>query len=169
MDNKGRPPKWSDPDALQQAVNSYFDHCLKTIIKVQHPHSKGITTVETPIPPTMAGLASWLNISRETLNQYHNGNIPGQVQAEDEENARKFSDIITRARGRIHANNVEMGMVGAYDNKINALNLASNFGYSTKQEISSSGGLSIEIVRFSDILGDGQTKSRPATDKAPDK
>ena len=144
----GRPPKWTEPKALQKAVDDYFQHCLDTIITVQHAHSKGITEVKTPTPPTMAGLACWLGIARETLNQYGKGNIPEQIQAKDETAAKAFSDIIMHARDRIHANNVEMGIVGAYEPKINALNLASNYGYSIKSEVSQSGTLTVQVVNY---------------------
>jgi len=134
----GRPPKWDDPDKLQKTVDDYFQHCLDTIITVQHAHSKGITEVKTPTPPTMAGLAYWLDIDRRTLLEYSKQDL--------------FSPIISHARKRIEANNVEMGMVGAYEAKLNALNLASNYGYSTRQDV--------DITDKTPKMGDSELDAR---------
>jgi len=116
----GRPEIWTDPQAMQAAVNAYFEDCDHTIIIKQHAHSKGITKVKTPEPYTMAGLASALHVSRETLNEYK----------KDE----RFSDIIMQARDKVHRQNLTLGLLGCHDSKISALNLASNYGYSTKEE-----------------------------------
>jgi len=144
----GRPPKWDDPDKLQETVDAYFRHCLDTIITVQHAHSKGITEVKTPTPPTMAGLSYHLGISRETLNNYHTETLTGM----DDTTKRTFRDIITHARHRIEANNIEMGMVGAYEAKLNALNLASNYGYSTRQDV--------DITDKTPKMGDSELDAR---------
>ena len=64
----GRPVKYSDPEELEELIESYFN---------------GNTT------PTMAGLALYLGLSRQGLNEY---------TAKDQ-----FSYIIKRARLKIEA------------------------------------------------------------------
>lgn len=142
----GRPPKWSDPDALQFAVDAYFDKCDAKIIRVQHAHSKGITVVETPTPYTMAGLAYHLGIARETLNNYQTQMLTDANLSEGDK--MRFRDIIMHARKRIEEDNITKGMAGVYEPKINALNLASNYGYSTKAETEHKGTLTVQVVNY---------------------
>lgn len=68
----------------------------------------------------MAGLAAWLGMTRQALLSW---------KADD-----RFFVVITRARQRIEADNVVNGISGAYESRINGLNLASNFGYAQKTE-----------------------------------
>ena len=70
--------------------------------------------------PTMAGLAVWLNVDRRTLTNYN-----------DDVN---LFPIIARARDRIEENNIQMGLQGCIDNRLNILNITSNFGYSDQPE-----------------------------------
>ena len=114
----GRPPKYSDPDVMEKDIEEYFKKCDKTIIYKQVVQKGEIIRVPTPTPYTMAGLAMTLNMSREALNNYTDKDI--------------FVDIIARARERIHHQNITMAMVGCYDSRIAALNLASNYGYSDR-------------------------------------
>jgi len=45
-------------------------------------------------------------------------------------------DILTRAKLRIEADNVEKGQSGEYEARTNNLNLASNYGYSQRSSVS---------------------------------
>lgn len=62
----GRPNIWNDEIKLQKSIDNYF---------------------ESTAEPTLSGLANWLGMSRETLNQY--------------KDKTKFSDIIKRSRSMI--------------------------------------------------------------------
>ena len=118
----GRPPIFDNAEDLQKAVDNYFDYCddpKNNIIK-QVVQGKEIIKVHTPIPYTMAGLARKLEMSRETLNEYGKSEM--------------FSDILMRARERVHEANITLAMTGCHDSRIAALNLASNFGYASKTE-----------------------------------
>jgi len=117
----GRPLKFKSPEELQKKIDAYFEHCDNTIIKIQHPFSKGITTVKTSKPYDIAGLASFLDTNRQTLLNY---------QAQE-----PYFDVISRAKERIEADIVAKSMLGIYNPKIAALNLASNYNYSEKQDI----------------------------------
>ena len=121
----GPPLKFPDPVEFARKVDAYFDHCQNTIITKQVVSAKEIVKVETPTPPTMAGLAAWLGISRFRLLDY-----------DDDEAKSEYSGILSRARLRIEESNITMGLLGCHDTRISQLNLASNFGYVTnKQEI----------------------------------
>lgn len=120
-DKAGQPPKYEAPEEMKAVVDAYFQYCDTTIITKQVVQGGDIIKVSMPTPYTMAGLALALNMSRETLNQY------GKNE--------KFSDIIIHARRKIEQDNVTKGLTGIYDPKTNNLNLASNYGYSTKEKI----------------------------------
>lgn len=117
----GRPPKWTDPEALQKAVDQYFVECDNHIIKKQHVTGKGIIIVETPEPYTMAGLADALDVDRITLLNYSHDD--------------QFFSIIAHARRKIERQNITHGALGCHDSRIAALNLAANYGYATKQDM----------------------------------
>ena len=135
----GRPKIFTDPAEMAQHIENFFDYCGNTLIIKQVVSKGDIILVPTPTPPTMAGLAVWLNMSRETLNQYRKD--------------KPFSDIIIRARCRIETDNVTKGMLGVYEHNTNRLNIASNFGYAQKQELTGKDGeplfKKIEIVLVS--------------------
>lgn len=125
MAKRGRPLAYPTPEALQAAVDSYFEECKHNVI-VKQVVSKGeIVRVETPEPFSMAGLASHLGVSRQTLLAY-DGNNGERAD---------YLDIISRARLKIERSNIALSLVGCYDSRIANLNLASNFGYFTKQDV----------------------------------
>ncbi len=130
----GRPPKYTSPAEMQKDIDAYFDKCDGTKIKKQHVTGKGVIEVETPTPYTMAGLAAALNMGRTTLNSYMKSEHYTEWKAREPEKATDFRNIITCARQKIEARNLELALVGCYDSKIAALNLSSNYGYSSKQE-----------------------------------
>ena len=92
-----RPPKYTTPEDLQGHIDDYFEYCKKTLITIKHMHSKGVTKTKVPTPPTMAGLAEWLHVDRNTLNNW---------KKED-----SFFSVITQARKKIENNNIVMGQV----------------------------------------------------------
>uniref|UniRef100_A0A6M3IZZ0 Putative terminase small subunit n=2 Tax=viral metagenome TaxID=1070528 RepID=A0A6M3IZZ0_9ZZZZ len=151
MARSGPHLKLNDPAKVQQIINEYFLECDTTKITKQVAHSKGITEVKTSTPYTMAGLARALRVSRETLNQYRHAIHPGETPEEKIQHER-ISDIISHARDRVHEQNVTLALAGCHDSRIAALNLASNYGYSQKNEVSGPGGgpLVINVVKFSE-------------------
>ena len=130
----GRPLKYQTAEELQAAVDNYFAECDNRIIVKQHAHSKGITKVETPTPYTIAGLARALGVDRDTINNY---------SKRDE-----YFGIITGARDKIQESNLTLGLLGCHDSKLAALNLASNYGYSTKSEVNQSGTMTIQVINY---------------------
>ena len=116
-----RPPKYETPEEMQALIELFFDQCQNILIIKQVVQKGEIILVPTPTPPTMAGLAFALNISREKLNNYK-----GKPE---------FGHVIARARERIEHNNITMGLTGVYESRINNLNLVSNFGYTQRSEV----------------------------------
>ena len=134
----GRPKQWQDPVKMQEAVDAYFAKCDEgrtfTIIKKGEP-----VEVHRKIPYTVAGLALALDFtSRQSLLNY--SDLP------------EFMDIITRAKLRIEQDNVQGGMLGEYESKITGLNLASNYGYTTRSEVD------LKSQSIEDILRQNQPK-----------
>ena len=126
---RGQPQKYTDKDSFEAAVNAYFKECDSTTIIKQVVQKGEIISVPTPKPYTMAGLARALEIDRKTLNNYK----------EDD----NFFPIISRARERIHEQNVTLALLGCHDSRIAALNLASNYGYAIRTETEVSGTLKL--------------------------
>lgn len=59
----GRPPKYSDAEALHKGINAYFKSCA-----------------EAGNMPNKAGLCIWLNISRDTYNEYKKSKFPDAIK-----------------------------------------------------------------------------------------
>ena len=130
----GRPKAFNSPEEVQTQIDDYFNHCSNSLIIKQVVQKGEIILVPTPTPPTMAGLSLWLGIDRKTLNNYKND--------------KPFFPVIMRARKKIEENNMAMGLTGIYESRINTLNLASNFGYANKQEISGPDGGPVPMTFF---------------------
>ena len=92
MAKVGRPPKWDDPEKLQEAIDKYFEDC-KGHPYVQEDGSvlldrDGLPVIVDAEPPTMSGLALALGfLNRTSLLQY-----AGKPQ---------FMAPITRAKARV--------------------------------------------------------------------
>ena len=86
----GRPLAFETPEALQEAIDSYFLKCdsrLKTFVDKEGNE----TTALVPEPYTMSGLALSIGIDRRTLMEY-------------KDNERKpFSHTVKLARDRVQA------------------------------------------------------------------
>lgn len=130
----GRKLIFQTPEDLQTAIDAYFKRCDETVIMRKHVTGSGVTPVEVKTPYSMAGLAYALDIDRQTLLNY--------------EHRDAFFGIVTRARRKVERQRVEQGLSGCYDTRIAALDLASNHGYTTKQEIKGSGTLKVEVVNY---------------------
>ena len=112
----GRPKKWATPEALQQDINKYWKYC------------------ETEQrPPTIAGLAYYVNVDRHTIYNYKN----------DDE----FFHTIKKARERIMMymeESAAMGVGGAGN-----IFLMKNYGYKDKHEVEAN----VKSNEFIEALG----------------
>lgn len=82
----GRPPLYKTVEELQAIIDEYFSYCDNRIKEVHKPDGE-VYGYSNPEPYTMAGLAYYLGMSRQTLIEYKN---------KDE-----FSDAIKRAREKV--------------------------------------------------------------------
>lgn len=88
----GRPPKWTDPIALQAKIDDYFDQCKGRYLKNDDGtyllNKYGQPVLVDNKPPTITGLALHIGFNNRTsLLDY----------ADKEE----FVDVITRAKTRV--------------------------------------------------------------------
>jgi hypothetical protein len=96
-----RPSIWETPKQLQEDVTKYFAYC-------EEKHR----------PPTIAGLAYYLDVDRQTIYNY---------SYKDE-----FFDIIKKARNRIVMNLEEEAIING---KAGTIFVMKQYGYKDKQEI----------------------------------
>lgn len=101
MATMGRPVLWETPEALQESVEQYFLYCK-----------------ENERPPTIAGLAYYLDVDRQTIYNY--------AKKDD------FFDIIKKARNRIMMYLEENAVMGAGAGTIFVMK---QYGYTDKQEV----------------------------------
>lgn len=107
MVKMGRPLKFETPESLQNQIDLYFEQCTGEDGKFS-------------TPPTVSGLAYFLDTSRETLMNYE--------MRED------FFDAIKRAKARILAFNEEQLYRNTQVTGV-IFNLKNNFGFADRQEI----------------------------------
>lgn len=122
--------KYTNPQTLWNAISEYIDICKAGRDRDIILKDGTVKTIKQPIPITIAGLA------------YHLGFKSRQSMLDYEKRDDECSCIISRARAAIEADNLEKGLTGEYESRTNNLNLASNYGYSTKAEVDFTGKLS---------------------------
>ena len=114
----GRPLLFKSPKELQDKIDIYFDECKKN--KSTITTKDGVLTVDTPLIPTIAGLAYALNTDRHTIYNY---------EQKDE-----YFHIIKKARDFIFSQ-IESKLQNSNTNAAGTIFLLKNYGYSDKQEI----------------------------------
>ncbi|MFW9969289.1 MAG: DNA-packaging protein [Candidatus Odinarchaeota archaeon] len=110
----GRPKAFKSVEEMQEKINAYFEYCDNLNVD-----DKGNRKIIKPY--TMQGLCVYLDIARDTWNQYSKKS--------------EFSDACKKARQKVEAATVE----GASTNKLNPVftifNLKNNFGWTDKVEV----------------------------------
>ena len=109
----GRPRIWDTPDELQTAIDSYFEYCDKN-----------------EKPYTIAGLAVFLDVDRQTIYNY--------------EKKQRYFDTIKKARDRVYNYMEEWAMIKG---NAGTIFLMKNYGYTDRQEVN------IEGNDFAETLG----------------
>lgn len=105
----GRPPKFKSKEELDNLISAYF-------LSIQNPDKPG----EYIKPPTITGLAVFLDTTRETLSDY---------KKDDE-----FSDSLKRAKGKCENWVEENAMLGKANATFSIFNLKNNYGWKDRQE-----------------------------------
>ena len=114
--------RWDDPDKLEQLVQDYFNFCDGT--RTERVLKSGDIRVRKE-RPSMAGLADWLNVSRDALYSYMD---PAHHASLDAEKAKSIADTLAGARRRIERELITAALNGDCDPRIAAL-LLSSYGY----------------------------------------
>lgn len=155
----GRNRLFESPELLLEAANEYFEWCDahpykkpeqkkgNTIIPKNFEGSvdeiKSIVEIETMRPYTLQGLCLYLDANTRYFEQFEKS-----IEGKDDEKSKDFSTVITRIRETIHSNQIDGGMIGAYNPMLTARIL----GLKEKQDITSNdkeiqGIASITITR----------------------
>jgi len=119
----GRPKAFNSPEELQEAINEYFEYCDSQ--KEISINDKGQTKVIQK-PYTISGLCVFLDITRETLNEYSK--------------KQEYSDTIKKARQIVESYVEENSLIGRLNPVVSIFNLKNNFGWVDKIEVNTNTG-----------------------------
>lgn len=117
----GRPLLFKTAEALEAAIEEYFDYCDNRIQQVYSAKAEGVIEVMNPAPYTMAGLAYALGMDRRSLLEYSKRD--------------KFSPTIKRAKERVERDLEERLNDKASFTPGIIFNLKNNFGYLDQQQV----------------------------------
>ena len=123
----GRPPKFESAEVLREKIKEYFVWCEGELLTDPNTGRPIITKQGLPVykgvhPPTMAGLANALDMSRVTLKNYSG--------------KKEFEEIISRAKRLVERYTEEQLIIGKNPNGAQ-FSLQNNFyGWKDEKEIS---------------------------------
>lgn len=135
LGNSGRAKLYETPEQLEKDIEEYFEWCDKNpLIKIEFIGKEPTEChIPTPRPYTIEGLALHLDIDRKTLLNYTK-----------KKGYEEFFHIVTRAKRKITQNNIEYGLVGAYNANLVKFLLANNTEYKDKTEQETKGTLKVK-------------------------
>ncbi len=107
----GRPPVFSCVEELQGAIEAFWDYLITA-------NKNGNALI-----PDIEGLASFLGISRETLNEWERSNYRG------------FSSTIKATKNSIASCKKQLALKGKIPTIVFATDFNNNHGYTQKQDI----------------------------------
>lgn len=119
----GRPRKFNSPEEFEEAISKYFGSITSTR---EHPagltNNNGETLLITEFvePPTIASMCNYLDISKDTWNEYSK--------------KEGFSETATRARQVIEAY-LEQQLLTSKNTQGIIFNLKNNFGWADKVDV----------------------------------
>lgn len=120
------------PGQLQSKIDAYFDHC-ESSADVRQLKSGDVRVRKQW--PTMVGLALWLDIHKDTLYKYLNGEYPtewiddkGLSDIEKHNIKRAYTDTLARARQQVEMSTITAAANGDIDGRIAQL-LMHQWGY----------------------------------------
>ena len=121
MSNAGRPLKFKTAEEMEESINNYFSECDNNTVEVYSKKQQEIVEMKMPIPYTIEGLCSVLDVTRKTLLNY--------------ENKDEFLHTIKKAKKDILRNQVEAGLIGTANNAMTMFLLKNNHDYVDKKEV----------------------------------
>lgn len=129
----GRELIYSTPEELLEKAYSYFIWCDKTPLKRSEVLKGGVKAgkvvkISLDRPYTLVGMCNYLGISKRTFDNY--------------EERKDYLPITTYIRDIIQQNQIEGAVVGNYNANI----VARLLGLVDKQEVESTGGITINVA-----------------------
>lgn len=159
----GRKRLFETPELLWEAAAEYFEWCDNhpykkpeqkkgnTIIPKNFEGDisqlKDIIDIETLRPYTMQGLCLYLDCGVNYFNQFEES-----LKGKDDEKSKDFSLIITRIKEIVQSQQIEGGMIGAYNPMLTARIL----GLKDKQDITSNDNEIKGIARIKFVSGEAK-------------
>lgn len=107
-----KPFSFTDPEDLKKRVDDYFAHCDST--ERQYDLKSGDIKKRKQFP-TMTGLANWLNVSRDTLYSYVNGD---EKTGNSPEVNKAITDTLIHAKQKIAEELLQAAIAGDADSRI---------------------------------------------------
>lgn len=127
----GRPPKWTDPNKMAEAVDAYFAECDNGESQEVLTKKGDVITIKRKIPYCIEGLALALGFtSRQAVHNYIVRNDHADQTTKD-----RFVDLLTRAMLRINTGLVVGALRGDWESKITSLLLTNTGGYTVKAAV----------------------------------
>ena len=125
----GRPRAYQTAQQLEDKINEYFKQQDTQKIEITRKGS----VYKTTKPYMFVDLLLHCFYHRDSASPY----IEGEYDKEDTKTDKglNFSDILKRAKDKCLVNQYTGATIGVLDSRMVALNLQSNYGYSTKQNI----------------------------------
>jgi uncharacterized protein YjcR len=117
----GQPRKFKTPEAMQKAIDAYFEKCDKATKQI-YDSRNGIVTIPAPKPYTIEGLANTLNVDPETIRNY-----------EKTAGYEEYFGTVKKAKQKIQQNKVEGLLSGEYSTAGAIFDLTNNHGYTNRQ------------------------------------
>lgn len=112
----GRPPAWETPEAMEKAIQEFFDICDGKIGQDDIPPEKRHRR-----PYTLSGLAVHLDVTRQLISRYNKKD--------------GFCDILRRARAKCEAWLVENAIMENSSSNFTAFVLKNGHNFEEKQKL----------------------------------
>lgn len=142
---------WTNPltGKRETRITQQYPGQPKAINDINHLWTMMMSYVEWAIKDedeelTMAGLAVYIGVNKDTLNQYRIGSYDTDTS--------KYSEAIEYVRTIIESKKLNKALRKEYDSGITKFDLINNHGYKDKviQQITGSGGGAIQVEDVSD-------------------
>ena len=117
--------KFQTPEEMAVLIDDYFAQCDATVLKVPHKQLSRSTDapvfIEVTRPYTVDGLCHHLGTQRTTLLDY--------------QKREGYKELVDAAKMKISMHQIEMSLVGAYDQRVLSLMLINNHEYVNESRV----------------------------------
>ena len=120
----GRFKKFNSVEEMDTKINEYFQYCDEFLYT-----DRSGKIIKKPY--TVSGLCVYLDICRETLNDYSKNPV--------------FSDTIKKARLKIESFLEENSLNGSLNSAVSIFNLKNNFGWTDKTQVDNNVDATIKV------------------------